>query len=175
MFQTGFPPIIRSSKLHTQRQVFARPIPDAVCAVWSSWWWAENPSETYRASYGNKLWNIASCWFYSTNTKFELERGAKAEGPKTNRCKMGPWCVSFKSVCERAYGREILSKLCKFQTVGFIWDVKVLAAANVEVMSSVGGSRFLLSVGDHKSTRCHILEHCFSTFVRPRPGKFFFS
>ena len=36
MFQTGFPSIIRSSKLHIQRQVFVRPIPDAVCAVLSS-------------------------------------------------------------------------------------------------------------------------------------------
>jgi len=26
MFQTGFPSIIRSSKLHIQRQVFVRPI-----------------------------------------------------------------------------------------------------------------------------------------------------
>ena len=36
MFQTVFPSIIRSSKLHIQRQVFVRPIPDAVCAVLSS-------------------------------------------------------------------------------------------------------------------------------------------
>ena len=55
MFQTVFPSVIRSSKLHTQRQVFVTPIllpgvslagmehpgqassiPDAVCAVLSS-------------------------------------------------------------------------------------------------------------------------------------------
>ena len=93
--------------------------------------------------------------------KCELARGAKAEGHITNGCKTGPWCVSVKSVCERANGREIFSKLCKFQTEGFIWDVKVPAAANVEVMSSAGDNRFLLSVGDYKSTRCHILEQRF--------------
>jgi len=31
--------------------------------------------------------------------------------------------------------------------------------ANVEIMFSVGGSRFLRNVGDYKSTRCHILEY----------------
>ena len=38
MFQTVFPSIIRSSKLHIQHQVFVRPLllPDAVCAVLSS-------------------------------------------------------------------------------------------------------------------------------------------
>jgi len=36
MFQSGFPSIIRSSKLHIQRQVLVRPISDAVCAVLSS-------------------------------------------------------------------------------------------------------------------------------------------
>jgi len=54
VFQTGFPSIIRSSKLHVQRQVFVRPIPDAVRAVLSSWWWTEKPSETCRSSYRNK-------------------------------------------------------------------------------------------------------------------------
>jgi hypothetical protein len=65
--------------------------------------------------------------------KYELARGAKVEGHKTNGCKTGPWCVSFKSACECGYGREILSRLCKFQTEGFIWDVKVLIVANVEI------------------------------------------
>jgi len=68
MFQTAFPSITRSSKLHIQRQVFVRPIPDAVCAVLSSWWWTEKPSETCRASYRNKLWNVASSWLYSANS-----------------------------------------------------------------------------------------------------------
>ena len=37
MFQTGFfPSVIRSSKLHIQRQVLVWQIPDAVCAVLSS-------------------------------------------------------------------------------------------------------------------------------------------
>jgi len=42
-------------------------IPDPVCTVLSSWWWTENPSETCRASYRNKLWNVASCWLYCAN------------------------------------------------------------------------------------------------------------
>jgi len=56
MFQTVFPSIIRSSKLHIQRQVFVRPVllPDAQCAVLSSWWWTEKSSETCSASYRNK-------------------------------------------------------------------------------------------------------------------------
>ena len=41
--------------------------PDAVCAVLSSCWWTEKPSETCRASYRNKLWNIACCWLYAAN------------------------------------------------------------------------------------------------------------
>jgi len=88
MFQTVFPSTIRSSKLHIQRQVFVGPlllsvasldglaagssksvwqIPDAVCAVLSSWWWTEKQYETCTASYRNKLWNSASCWLYSAN------------------------------------------------------------------------------------------------------------
>jgi len=47
-------------------------IPDAVCAVLSSWWWTEKPSETCRASYRNKLRNFASCWFYSSNVVFQI-------------------------------------------------------------------------------------------------------
>ena len=69
----GFPPIIRSSKLYTQHLVcqacvllplsWARwhcqlthasgsskqawHIPDAVCTVFSSWWWAENRLKMY--------------------------------------------------------------------------------------------------------------------------------
>jgi len=93
--------------------------------------------------------------------KCVLARGAKAEGHKTNGCKTRPRCVSVKSVCEYAYGREIFGKLCKFRTEGFIWDMTVLAAADAEVMSSLGGSRVLLSVGDYKSTRCHTLEQRF--------------
>jgi len=30
-------------------------IPDAVCRVLCSWWWAEEPPETFRAIYRNKL------------------------------------------------------------------------------------------------------------------------
>jgi len=54
MFQTVFLSIIRSSKLHIQRQVLVWQIPDALCAVLSSWWWTEKLSETCRASYRNK-------------------------------------------------------------------------------------------------------------------------
>jgi len=72
MFQTGFPSIIRSSKLHIQRQVLVWQIPDAVCAVLSSWWWTGKPSETCRASYRKKLWNGVSCWLYSTNIHIDM-------------------------------------------------------------------------------------------------------
>ena len=39
-------------------------VPFALCAVLSSWWWTEKPSETCRGSYRNKLRNVASCWLY---------------------------------------------------------------------------------------------------------------
>ena len=42
-------------------------VPDAVCTVLSSLWWTEKPSETCRASYRNKLWNVVSCCLYSAN------------------------------------------------------------------------------------------------------------
>jgi len=48
-FQAVPPPIIRSTKLYIQRQV-----PDAVCRVLCSWWWAEEPPETCTAIYRNK-------------------------------------------------------------------------------------------------------------------------
>ena len=53
MFQKFFQSIIRSSKLHIQHQAFVRPLlsavrlnemekmPDAACAVLSSWWWTQ--------------------------------------------------------------------------------------------------------------------------------------
>jgi len=86
--------IIRSSRLHTQHQVYVIQvswllasryvkelvpscslassqltvwhIPDAVCAVLNSWWWMERPSETCRAMF-NKLENCASSWFHYIN------------------------------------------------------------------------------------------------------------
>jgi len=45
MFQAVPPPIIRSTKLYIQRQL---TIPDTVCTVLCSWWWAEEPPETRR-------------------------------------------------------------------------------------------------------------------------------
>ena len=83
MFQAVSPPIIRSTKLYIQRQVLSDQycclllswmrwngssisskiaagssigltIPDAVCTVLCSWWWAEKPPETCRVIYGNK-------------------------------------------------------------------------------------------------------------------------
>jgi hypothetical protein len=41
----------------------------AVYAVLSSWWWTEKPSETCRAFYENKQFEItgASCWLYYWN------------------------------------------------------------------------------------------------------------
>jgi hypothetical protein len=38
-------------------------IPEAVCTVMCSWWWAEEPPETFRASVEiNKSRKVASCW-----------------------------------------------------------------------------------------------------------------
>jgi len=56
MFQTVLPSIIRSSKLHIQRQVFVRPIllPAASLAV-------EFLTEI------NELRNVTSCWLCSVN------------------------------------------------------------------------------------------------------------
>ena len=80
MFQAVPPPIIRGTKLYIRRQVLSNQyccyrgwdeississtiaagssigltIPDAVCTVLCSWWWAEEPPETCRAIYGNK-------------------------------------------------------------------------------------------------------------------------
>jgi len=69
MFQAVFPSIIRSSKLHIQRQVLVWQIPDAVCAVLSFWWWTEKNrlKHVERLREINKLWNVASCWLYSAN------------------------------------------------------------------------------------------------------------
>ena len=81
MFQAVPPPIIRSTKLYIQHQVLSKQycclllswmrcnsicstwaassstgltIPDVVCTVLCSWWWAEEPPETCRAIYRNK-------------------------------------------------------------------------------------------------------------------------
>jgi len=79
MFQAVPPPIIRSTKLYIQRQVLpywrmaptphqassisstiaasnsiGLTIPDAVCTVLCSWWWAEELPETCRAIYRYK-------------------------------------------------------------------------------------------------------------------------
>ena len=85
MFQTAFPSIIRSPKLHIQRHVFVRllllpdwrqvavtvwQIRDAVCAVQ---FWAPDDGRKTRLKHVeclteiNKLWNVASCWLYSAN------------------------------------------------------------------------------------------------------------
>ena len=68
MFQTVFPSIIRSSKLNKQRQVFVWPIPDVVCAVFSSCWWRKNLlKHVERLKEINKLRKVTSCWLYSAN------------------------------------------------------------------------------------------------------------
>ena len=67
MFQTVFPSIIRSSKLHIQRQVFVRPklLPAAGLA---------GMEHVERLTEINKLRNVASCWFYSANyAQFETD------------------------------------------------------------------------------------------------------
>jgi len=95
MFQAVSPPIIRSTKLYIQRQVLSKQyccyrgwdgipwssisstiaagssigftIPNAVCTVLCSWWWAEEPPETCRAIYRNN-------WVAITN-KMQLGNG----------------------------------------------------------------------------------------------------
>jgi len=69
MFQTVFPSIIRSSKLHIQRQVFVRPAASR-----------EAPDDgrknrlkhVERLTEINKLWNVASCWLYSANIGLKI-------------------------------------------------------------------------------------------------------
>jgi len=85
MFQTVFPPIIRSSKLHIQRQVFDRPIllPAASLArlaagssigltLYVQFWAPDDGRKNHlkhveRLTEINKLWNFAFCWLYSAN------------------------------------------------------------------------------------------------------------
>ena len=91
MLQAVPPPNIRSTELYIQLQVLSTntaascyrgwdgtpfhlihdsskqqywlTIPEAVCTVLCSWWWAEEPPATCTASVGiNKSRNIASCW-----------------------------------------------------------------------------------------------------------------
>ena len=57
-FGRGFPSIIRSSKLHIQRQVLVWQMPDAVCAVLSSWWWTGKPVWNVSVGEINKLRNF---------------------------------------------------------------------------------------------------------------------
>jgi len=81
MFQTGFPSTIRSSKLHIQRQVFVRPIPDAVCAVLSSDdGWKAHLKHVEHLTEINKLCNVASCWLYSVNI-VEMHRPVNVNFP----------------------------------------------------------------------------------------------
>jgi len=45
-----------------------KKMPDTVCAVLSSWWWTEKPSERVECLTWIKiLRNVASCWLYSAN------------------------------------------------------------------------------------------------------------
>jgi hypothetical protein len=68
MFRTVFPSIIRSSKLRIQQRYMSKSCcylllatgssscltyTVAVCAVLSSWWWTERPSQTFRVFYKN--------------------------------------------------------------------------------------------------------------------------
>ena len=87
MFQTVFPSITRSSKLHIQRQVFIRPIllPAASQASGRQQYWSDKYVTLYVQFCApgngrkdrlkrveclteiNKLRNVASCWLYSAN------------------------------------------------------------------------------------------------------------
>ena len=48
----------------SSKQQYWLTIPESVCTVVCSWWWAEEPPETCRASVEIiKLRNVASCWY----------------------------------------------------------------------------------------------------------------
>ena len=86
-FQTVFPSIVRSSKLNIQSQVFVRPLLLPAASLVSSRWqyssdkcptlyvqfWAPDDGRknrlklVQRLTEINKLWNVASGWFYSAN------------------------------------------------------------------------------------------------------------
>jgi len=65
MFQTFFSVHLKELKTAYTASDICQII--TLCAVLSSWWRTEKPSETYRASYRNKLRKVASCWLYSEN------------------------------------------------------------------------------------------------------------
>ena len=80
MFQTVFPSIIRSSKLHIQRQAFVRPIllcrwqyRSDKCLTLCVQFWAPDDGRKNRLKHVkrcteiNRLWNVASCWLHSAN------------------------------------------------------------------------------------------------------------
>ena len=73
MFLTGFPSIIRSSKLHIQRQVFVRPLLlPAASSLYVQFWAPDDGlknrlKHVQRLTEINKLRNVASCWLYSAN------------------------------------------------------------------------------------------------------------
>ena len=47
----------------SSKQQYWLTIPEAVCTVMCSWWWAEEPPETCTTSVEiNKSRNVASCW-----------------------------------------------------------------------------------------------------------------
>ena len=39
----------------------------SMCSFQLLMWWTEKPPEICRASYRNKLWDVACCWLYSAN------------------------------------------------------------------------------------------------------------
>ena len=70
MFQTGFLSIIKSSKLHIQRQV--PYLSDQYLALYVQFWAPDDGRKTRlkhveRLTEINKLWNFATCWLYSAN------------------------------------------------------------------------------------------------------------
>ena len=85
MFQTCFPSIIRSSKLHIQRQVAVRPIPLPAgspvrlaagstigLTLYMQFWATDDGRKTrlkhvQRVTEINNLWDVASCWLHSAN------------------------------------------------------------------------------------------------------------
>ena len=55
--------IVNNTAADCSQKQYWLTIPEAVCTVMCSWWWAEEAPETCTASVGiNKSRNVASCW-----------------------------------------------------------------------------------------------------------------
>ena len=74
MFQTGFPSIIRNSKMHIQHQAFVRPILLPASSLTSQLLMMDGKTVWNMQSIlqGIFFWKVASCWLYSANILVKL-------------------------------------------------------------------------------------------------------